>query len=163
MPGTSLMPVGSSSPLSPDTSPGHHSPSTAGRRASCRSRWRPISRRHPTDPAPEPPRQGDITMTFPLPAPPPAPPRQGDITMTFPLPAQPPVYDEYEQHRTQEGMYRSDSLDAWIVSSFEMCQAVEEDEAHFVRTDHPEVTTPEEYALIERMQGGPRSLQLIKG
>ena len=83
--------------------------------------------------------------------------------MTFPLPAQPPVYDEYEQHRTQEGMYRSDSLDAWIVSSFEMCQAVEEDEAHFARTDHPEVTTPEEYALIERMQGGPRSLQLIKG
>lgn len=79
------------------------------------------------------------------------------------LPVEPDIYRMYEERRPHGPILWDEDRGVWAVTSFDLCEEVERDEARFARSDRFDVNDPETYALIEKMQGGPRSLQLIVG
>jgi cytochrome P450 len=80
------------------------------------------------------------------------------------LPQEPELYDDYERSRARGPIHWDAEQNGWIVTSFDLCKAVEEDEVLFAHPDRRDLVGDEElYRMIQLSHGGERALILLQG
>jgi cytochrome P450 len=90
--------------------------------------------------------------------------KDGALPLESRLPIDPDLYQEYEQLRPSGPIHWDGHRNGWVVLSFELCKAVEEDEQLYAHPDRRDIVGDDElYEMIRLSHGGARALILLQG